>query len=273
MTAEDRMRYVCELLESRDGVTVGELAGTFGVSEVTVRSDLAALARRGLIARIRGGARALQRGQSEIAFDLRLRVQEQAKRAVAAAAAALVGDGEAVALDSSTTAYYIATELRAKHELVVVTNGLRIAEALADAPGVSVILPGGVVRNAAMSLVGEFASAVLGSTQIGKGFFGARGISLERGLMDLNPEEVRFKRELAEACEHVVGVFDHTKWERSALLSFAPAERVDTIVTDERAPAELLQQWRERNVKVVAAPIGAGAPPETKEVPDTILSA
>jgi DeoR family transcriptional regulator of aga operon/DeoR family fructose operon transcriptional repressor len=124
-----------------------------------------------------------------------------------------------------------------------------------------------------MSLVGEFASAVLGSTQIGKGFFGARGISLERGLMDLNPEEVRFKRELAEACEHVVGVFDHTKWERSALLSFAPAERVDTIVTDERAPAELLQQWRERNVKVVAAPIGAGAPPETKEVPDTILSA
>src|SRR5690348_17525629 len=111
VTADDRMRYVCDLLESRDAVTVGELAKQFGVSEVTVRSDLAALARRGLIARIRGGARALQRGQSEIAFDLRLRVQEQAKRAVAAAAAALVGDGEAVALDSSTTAYYIATEL------------------------------------------------------------------------------------------------------------------------------------------------------------------
>ena len=111
-TADDRMRYVCQLLEGQDGVTVGELATTFGVSEVTVRSDLAALAHRGLIARIRGGARALQRGQSEVAFDVRLRVQEQSKRAVAAAAAALVGDGEAIALDSSTTAFYIAQQLR-----------------------------------------------------------------------------------------------------------------------------------------------------------------
>ncbi|HEV2590967.1 MAG TPA: DeoR/GlpR family DNA-binding transcription regulator [Gaiellaceae bacterium] len=272
-TADDRMRYVCQLLESRDGVTVGELAATFDVSEVTVRSDLSELARRGLIARIRGGARALQRGQSEIAFDVRLRVNELPKRAVARAAAALVGDGEAIALDSSTTAFYIAQELREKHELVVVTNGLRIAEVLADAPGVSVILPGGVLRQAAMSLVGDFANSVLRSTRIGKGFFGARGISLDRGLMDLNPEEVRIKRELADACEHVVGVFDHSKWERSALLSFVPAQRVDTIVTDERAPSELLQEWRERNVTVVAAPIRAELTLRNKEVTDTILTA
>ena len=265
-TADDRMRYVVQLLESRDGVTVGELARTFRVSEVTVRSDLTALARRGLIARIRGGARALQRGQSEIAFDVRLRVQEQPKRAIAAAAAALVGEGEAIALDSSTTAFYIAQQLRDKHELVVVTNGLRIAEELADAPGVSVIVPGGVLRNAAMSLVGDFATPVLRSTRIRKGFFGARGISVERGLMDLNPEEVRFKRELAEACEQVVGVFDHTKWERSALLSFVTAERVGTIVTDERAPQNLLDEWRERKVHVVAAPLG------DKEVPHTTLN-
>ena len=256
-TADDRMRYVCQLLEGQDGVTVGELATTFGVSEVTVRSDLAALAHRGLIARIRGGARALQRGQSEVAFDIRLRVQEQSKRAVAAAAAALVGDGEAIALDSSTTAFYIAQQLRDKHELVVVTNGLRVAGALADAPGVSVIVPGGVLRPAAMSLVGDFATAVLRSTRIGKGFFGARGVSVDRGLMDLNPEEVRFKRELAAACEQVVGVFDHTKWERSALLSFVSAERVNAIVTDEGAPAELLNVWRDRDVRVIAAPVAS----------------
>jgi DeoR/GlpR family transcriptional regulator of sugar metabolism len=248
------MRYVCELLDTREGVSVVELAQVFGVSEVTVRSDLAALANRGLIARIRGGARALQRGQSEVAFDVRLRVQEESKRAVAAAAAGLVGDGEAIALDSSTTAYYIAEQLRDKHELVVVTNGLRIAEALADAPGVSVVMPGGVLRREAMSLVGEFAAPVLRSTHIGKGFFGARGVSVARGLMDLNPDEVRFKRELADACELVVGVFDHTKWERNALLSFVPAERVHTIVTDEHAAPALLQEWRSRDVPVIVAP-------------------
>jgi len=252
-SANLRMRRVLELLQTRDAVTVAELARTFDVSEVTVRNDLTTLARRGLVARVRGGAQALQRGQSEAAFDVRLRVEENAKRAIARAAAAMVADGEAVALDSSTTAFYIALELREKHELVVVTNGLRIASALADAPGVSVIVPGGIVRMAAMSVVGDFASSVLRSTRIGRGFFGARGIGGDRGLMDLNPEEVKIKREMADACERVVGVFDHTKWRRSALFTFVPTQRIDAIVTDAAAPADLVQEWRDRKVEVVTA--------------------
>ena len=260
------MRRVLELLETRDVVSVTDLAQAFAVSEVTVRSDLATLARQGLVARVRGGARARQRGQAEVAFDVRLRVEEEAKRDIARAASAMVGDGEAVALDSSSTAFYIALELREKRELVVVTNSLRIASALAEAPGVSVIVPGGVVRFAAMSLVGDFASSVLRSTRIGSGFFGARGISLERGLMDLNPEEVRIKREMADACERVVGVFDHTKWRRTALFTFVPTERVDAIVTNAHAPADLVQEWRDRNVEVVTAAS------DRKEVPPTIAT-
>src|SRR6266550_7382839 len=161
------MHRVLELLELRDAVTVIELSHAFAVSEVTVRNDLAILARQGLVARVRGGARALQRGQSEVAFDVRLRVQEDEKRAIARAAAALVGDGEAIALDSSTTAFYIALELREKQELVVVTNGLRVASALADAAGINVMVPGGMLRLAAMSLVGDFASVVLRTPSIG----------------------------------------------------------------------------------------------------------
>jgi DeoR/GlpR family transcriptional regulator of sugar metabolism len=257
-----RMERVLELLETQDVVSVAQLAEEFAVSEVTIRSDLALLARQELVARVRGGARALQRGQSEVAFDVRLRLQEGEKRAIARAAAAMVTDGEAVALDSSTTAYYIALELRMRHELVVVTNGLLVAAALADAAGVSVIVPGGVLRLPAMSLVGDFAAGVLQTTRISKGFFGARGISVERGLMDLNPEEVRFKRELTDACEDVVGVFDYSKWHRTALLSFVPAERVDAIVTDAQAPAELVQLWRERGVEVVTAEVEPGHPPK-----------
>ncbi|HZB23420.1 MAG TPA: DeoR family transcriptional regulator, partial [Gaiellaceae bacterium] len=93
------------LLETRDSVHVAELSKTFAVSEVTVRNDLSELARQGLVARVRGGVRALQRGQSELGFDLRLRIEADRKRAIARAAAAMVDEGEAVALDSSTTAY------------------------------------------------------------------------------------------------------------------------------------------------------------------------
>src|SRR5207249_1568476 len=134
LSQQERMQQVLEMLETRDSVPVAELAERFSVSEVTVRSDLSSLAQQGLVARVRGGVRALQQGQSEVGFDLRLRLEVEPKRAIARAAAAMVEEREAVALDASTTAYYLALELRAKRELVVVTNGLLVATALADAP-------------------------------------------------------------------------------------------------------------------------------------------
>jgi DeoR/GlpR family transcriptional regulator of sugar metabolism len=247
------MRWVLELLETRDRIDVSELSNEFSVSEVTIRQDLTELARQGLVARVRGGVRPLQRGSSELAFDVRLRLQEDEKRAIARAAAAMVGDGEAVALDSSTTAYYLALVLREKRELVVVTNGLLIAAALADSPGVSVLVTGGMLRLPAMSVVGDLGTEVLRDTLINKGFFGARGLSLDRGLMDLNPEEVRLKQEMAAACEQVIGIFDSTKWHRRALLSFVHADRVGAIVTDAGAPPDLVRAWRGHGVEVVAA--------------------
>jgi DeoR/GlpR family transcriptional regulator of sugar metabolism len=256
LSQQKRMQQILRMLETRASVPVSELSLAFAVSEVTVRSDLAALARQGLVARVRGGVRALQQGQSEVGFDLRLRLEVERKRAIARAAAALVGEGEAVALDASTTAYYLALELRGKRELVVVTNGLLVATALADAPGITVLVTGGTLRLSAMSLVGDLGTDVLRTTRINKGFLGARGLSLERGLMDLNPDEVRIKQEMADACEQVYGILDGTKWHRSALLSFAPLEDLTGIVTDSSAPADEVVAWRAAGIEVVLADPG-----------------
>ena len=265
----ERLQRVLELLDTRDSVQVSELSDAFAVSEVTIRHDLAHLAQQGLVARVRGGVRALPRAQSELAFDARLRLRADEKRAMARFASSLVADGESVALDSSTSAYYLALELRRRRELVVVTNGLLIAAALADAPGVTVLVTGGMLRQAAMSVVGDLAAEVLHSTRIDKGFFGARGLSLERGLLDLNPDEVRFKQQMVAACERVIGLFDGTKWHRSALLSFVPAARVHAIVTDASAPEELVQGWRERGVEVHTAP-PLRRPHGVERVPDLL---
>ena len=252
------------LLESRDSVQVAELSELFSVSEVTVRSDLGELARQGLVARVRGGVRALQHGQSEVGFDLRLRLEVERKRAIARAAARLVGEGEAVTLDASTTAYYLALELRSKRELVVVTNGLLVATVLADAPGISVLVTGGMLRLSAMSLVGDLGTEVLRATRINKGFLGARGLSIERGLMDLNPDEVRIKQEMANACEQIYGIFDATKWHRSALLSFVAVEQLAGIVTDSGAPEAEVEAWRAAGVDVITADPGPREPPPVR---------
>ena len=255
------MQHVLHLLESRDYLPVAELSEAFAVSEVTVRSDLTTLARQGLVARIRGGVRALQLGQSEVGFDHRLRLEVERKRAIARAAAAMVDEGEAVALDASTTAYYLALELRTKRELVVVTNGLLVATALADAPGITVLVTGGMLRLSAMSLVGDLGADVLRTTRINKGFLGARGLSISRGLMDLNPDEVSIKQEMADACEQVYGIFDGTKWHRSALLAFVRAEDLAGIVTDSSAPAAEVGVWRAAGVDVLTVDPGPREPP------------
>jgi DeoR/GlpR family transcriptional regulator of sugar metabolism len=255
LSPDERMQRVLQMLETRDSVLVTELAEAFSVSEVTVRSDLGELARQGLVARVRGGVRSVQRGQSELGFDFRLRLEVERKRAIARAAAGMIGDGEAIALDASTTAYYLALELRGKRELVVVTNGVLVAASLADAPGINVLVTGGMLRLSAMSLVGDLGAELLRSTRINKGFLGARGLSIERGLMDLNPDEVRIKQEMAEACEQVVGILDGTKWQRSALLTFVATDDVDAIVTDSSAPADQVDAWRARGKEVVTADV------------------
>src|SRR6266540_3566792 len=246
LSQDERLQHVLQMLETRDSIQVAELAKRFSVSQVTVRNDLTELSRRGLVARVRGGVRPLQQGQAELGFDFRLRLEVERKQAIARAAAELVGEGEAVALDASTTAYYLALELRNKRELVVVTNGLLVASALADVPGITVLVTGGVLRLSAMSLVGDFGTDLLRTTRINKGFLGARGLSIERGLMDLNPDEVRIKQEMAEACERVIAIVDGTKWDRSALLSFVPAAGVHAIVTDTGAPEDQVEAWRAR---------------------------
>jgi DeoR/GlpR family transcriptional regulator of sugar metabolism len=255
LSQNERMQQILQMLETRDSVHVTELAETFAVSEVTVRNDLSELARQGLVARVRGGVRPLQRGQSELGFDFRLRLEVDRKQAIARAAAAMVDDGEAIALDASTTAYYLALELRSKRELVVVTNGMLIAASLADVPGINVLVTGGMLRLSAMSLVGDLGADLLRATRINKGFLGARGLSLERGLMDLNPDEVRIKQEMADACERVIAILDGTKWHRSALLSFVPADGVHAVVTDTSAPAEDVEAWRARGIDVVTAEV------------------
>jgi len=179
----------------------------------------------------------------------------RAKQAIARAAAAMVGEGEAVALDASTTAYYLALELRAKRELVVVTNGLLVAASLADAPGINVLVTGGELRLSAMSLVGDLGAELLRATRFKWGFLGARGLSVERGLMDLNPDEVRIKQEMADACERVVCIADGTKWQRSALLSFVPPAGVHGIVTDAGAPKDQIEAWRALGADVTVAEV------------------
>ncbi|MBO0682371.1 MAG: DeoR/GlpR transcriptional regulator [Candidatus Dormibacteraeota bacterium] len=259
LSPQERAREILEMIRRDQRVHTSEVARRFGVSLVTARHDLDLLAGQGLLVRARGVAMAPRGAGAEAEFDVRLRKQYAEKRAIAAEAAGLVGDGDVVALDASTSAYYLGLELTGRRELVVLTNGLRVASVFKDAPQVTVILTGGVLRWAAVSTVGELGEALLEQTRIGRGFFGARAVDPERGLLDLNPEEVRLKRAMAAACSEVIGLVDHTKWSASGMMPFAGPDQIRRLITDRATSAERMAAWDEHGVSVVRAPaVGGG---------------
>lgn len=248
----EREQAVLSLLKSTGRVSVADLAGQFGVSTVTIRKDLDALERRSLLKRVRGGAVSVG-ASDEGAFEMRLRHCKDSKKAIAKGAAALVLDGDVVAIDSSTTTFYLAQEILDRRGLVVVTNGLRHAMLFMEHSSARVLMPGGVLRRSAGSLVGPIGDVLAGRGRIAKGFFGLIGVSTTLGLMDISAEEAQTKRHMAAACDSVYGLFDSSKVGGFGLHSFAAPDEITGIVTDDGMTAESVADWDRIGVPVSVA--------------------
>jgi DeoR/GlpR family transcriptional regulator of sugar metabolism len=256
--AHERRQRISALVDELGRVSVLDLSQRFGVSEVTIRKDLAWLEANERVLRTHGGALPARGQPAETGFDVRQRQQRAEKAAIGRAAAALVRDGESIALDASTTALQVARHLAGTHELTVVTNGLRVANELADRPGVTVLMPGGRLRWAAVSLVGGWGASLLEHVNIQRAFLGAAGFDLRSGLTDVTEEEAQMKRSMAAAARQVVAVIDHTKWDKTGFATFASVDEVGLVITDGLAPAELVREARALGIDVLQVPAADG---------------
>lgn len=241
------------MLEHEGRVSVTDLSRRLGFSQATVRSDLDALAVQGLLVRTHGGAIASDRTDLELSFDVRRRLYSAQKQRIGTAAAAMVEDGEAIALDASTTALALANQIKGRHELTVITNSLLVAMALLDAPGVTILMPGGFLRPDSASLTGRGGSDFIGQFNLQKGFFGAKGLTFEEGLTDVNSDEVAVKRDWVAQARRVIAIVDSSKWGRVGFASFASIDQVDCVITDEGAPSDMVAALRESGVDVIIA--------------------
>jgi DeoR/GlpR family transcriptional regulator of sugar metabolism len=235
-------------------VTVSELATKFSKSTVTIRKDLDVLERKELLRRVRGGAVG-KRPSDEGAFDTRLRRSRDAKRAIAKAAAALVGRGDVIAIDSSTTCYCLGEELLEKQDIVVITNGLRLAVLLMERSSAVVVLTGGVLRKASGSVVGPIGDVLRGRGRISRGFFGVSTVSTTYGLMDLSSEQANAKKMIAESCDEVIGLFDSTKLGGFGTHSYAPVDRITAMYTDTGVDHAAVEEWSRLGVRINAVPV------------------
>jgi DeoR/GlpR family transcriptional regulator of sugar metabolism len=251
-----RERFILAALRATGRVSVADLAARFGVSTVTVRKDLEALERKSLLKRVRGGAVGLG-GTDEGAFELRLRDSRESKIAIAREAARTVNDGDVVAIDSSSTAFYLAREILDRRNLIVVTNGLRLATLFMEQSSAMVLVLGGILRRSAASLVGPIGDVLSSRGRIAKGFFGLVGLSATHGLMDISGDEARTKWFMTQACDEVYGLFDASKVNGFGLHSFVAIESITGLFTDSTVSQDFVTEWKRLGVPVTTVVAGS----------------
>ncbi len=247
---QQRHQAILNSLARAGRVSVAELSRQFQVSEVTIRSDLHSLAQQSLLVRTHGGAVPASGALAVLSLASRQQLQAAPKRRIGRAGAAMVADGEAIFLDSSSTALEIARNLKEHRFLTVITNGLAVAQELLDAPDVTVVILGGRLRRDTASIIGGEDVAALRRFNIRKGFFGAHGLTVEDGLTDVSADEAAVKQPLVAMCRQVIAVIDHSKWGQVGLVSFAHFHQIGHIITD-MLPAEIADAVSAQAVELI----------------------
>lgn len=228
---EVRRLYLLSQLQLDGQLSVRACSEALGVSEVTIRNDLALLEREGLLQRTWGGAMPRQQLRPEGAFMARLQEHHAEKERIAVVAAKQVHDHDTIFLDASTTAYYIAQQLKERKNLTVITNGLYTALELGPLPTIATIVIGGQVRGDTGSLVGTLSADLLAKLQVGKGFFSARGLTRAKGLMESTIAEGQLKELVITHVDQVVAVLDDSKLNSTSLTSFCPVNAIGCLIT------------------------------------------
>jgi DeoR/GlpR family transcriptional regulator of sugar metabolism len=249
----ERQSLIRRLLEENGKVTVPDLRARLGVSEATIRRDLEELDSLGWIRRAHGGAVRLERANREPPMLQRVPEQWEEKRAIGAASARMVRDGDTIFLGSGTTVLEVARALPAELRLAVITNSLPIVHELLRRPKVELIIIGGMLRLSELSMVGHIAEQAVREFRADRVFMGMRAIDVRHGLTsDFLPEAIT-DRTIMTIAPEVVVVADHTKFGRVSSVVVAPVSAADVIVTDSKIQPEILAELQELNLDVRTA--------------------
>jgi DeoR family fructose operon transcriptional repressor len=253
MYAEERHQLIVKRARTDGRVDVATLAAQFDVTTETVRRDLTALERQGLLRRVHGGAIPVERLGFEPGLASRDAAQAGEKERIAKAALSELPADGVVLLDAGTTTARLAEILPTDRELTVLTNALPVATTLSMRPHLTVHLVGGRLRSRTLAAVDDWALRQLADVYVDVAFIGTNGISPERGLTTPDPGEAAVKRAMIAAARRTVVLADHTKVGVDHFARFGTLDQVDVLITDSGVDEELAGQLEGAGVRVVRA--------------------
>ncbi len=255
MYAEERQQAMVKLIADRGRLSVNQLAEQYAITTETVRRDLTALERIGLIHRVHGGAvPAGMLSTIESALGERDTVRTVEKDRIAKAALDLLpGEGGSILFDAGSTTARTAAALPTDARLTVFTNGLPVAGRLVAHPQLDLHLLPGRVRRTTQAAVGSDTVAALSDLRVDVAFVGTNGLAVGHGFTTPDPDEAATKRAIVAAAKRVVVLADSTKFGLEAAVRFADIDHADVLITDDAAAEADVRALEQAGVQVVVA--------------------
>jgi len=255
ITAHQRRLKIAHQVQDRGSVRVAELMRAFRVTDTSIRRDLAILETQGRLRRIHGGAVASAHTQAPQSFQAKARLHPEEKARIGATAAALVLPGESILLDTGTTvlevALHLPRNLNGPTPLTVVTNSFPVVFELQTWNSIHLNLLGGIFLPEFQATVGPQAITNLRRVQVDKAFIGCDGLSLSHGLTTPHMLIAEVGSVMAEVAREVIVVADASKLGRVGFTPIIPLSRVNKLLTDSAAPAQMLDEIRAAGVEVI----------------------
>ncbi len=247
--AAGRLEKLRQIVRDRRIVRVDELVAVLGVSAPTIRRDLEHLEKHGDLRRVHGGAVASDSRLEEPLFDDKTSLAAAEKRRIAEAAARLIRPRDSVFLDGGSTVLALATLLKERTGITVVTNSLRVAAELAGG-GPGLIVVGGELRRLSQTFVGPLTRFTLDQIHVDRAFMGTIGLTATAGMTTTDPREAYTKSLIMEHAGEVVLLADSSKMGKVSFARFGSLEALALLITDKRAPAPLVRALKQKGVNV-----------------------
>lgn len=247
-----RQEEILEILNKNKQATVEELASELFVSGATIRRDLSAMEKQGLIRRSHGGAIPFRSTAEESAFALREQENTSAKRTIAALAFRLVKNGHSLFLDSSTTTGFLIPLFNNLKYLSVTTIGLRNALLLSQTNNVKIYIAGGQISNHSNSITGSDTIDYISRIHADVAFLSCSGIDLSSGFTDADIEQSKLKRQMRKNSAIVAVLCDSTKFGKTFMCTDFDFGEVDYLITDKKPSEEYYKKLTEAGCTIIA---------------------
>ena len=251
MLAVERRKLILEKVHSEKKVIVSELSKEFDVSEETIRRDLDKLADEGHVIKSYGGAVINEIGSIDLPFNVRWKSNSVGKQKIADLVSREIKDGEHIFLDASTTAVFIAKNIKQKKHLTVITNSIENLLELSDVSGWDIISTGGLLKAGSMSLLGKRATESIERYNADKVFLSCKGVDILKGVTEGKDETAAIKQNMLDAAKKIYLTVDSSKFDKVAFSTICPLNRIDVVVTDKRPDAKWMETFKKLNIQCI----------------------